>query len=119
MVVTGEQNEISNNTISHNSNGLVLASPGSTVENNTIFDNFGSPGSRGIGIVILGSDADVEITHNTIFGNDDGAIFGVTSATVRDNSFDTVPESVNTGSVNTESVNVNTENVNTESVSTE
>ncbi len=88
VVANGERNTVSNNTIWNNGNGLLLISPGSTVDNNTIFDNFGTSRDRGIGIVILGSDEGVEITHNTIFGNADGAIFGVTSATVRDNSFD-------------------------------
>jgi parallel beta-helix repeat protein len=67
MVVTGAQNTISNNTIRNNGNGLVLAAPGSIVENNTISDSFGTSGDRGIGIVLLDSDAGVEITHNTIF----------------------------------------------------
>jgi parallel beta-helix repeat protein len=88
-VGTGVRNTVSNNTIWDNGYGLILVSPDSTVDNNTIYNNYGTPGDRGIGIVLLGSDEGVEITHNTIYGNAGGAIAGVTSATVRDNSFDT------------------------------
>ena len=95
-VGTGVRNTVSNNTIWNNGYGLTLDSPGSTVYNNTIYNNFGSSGDTGIGIVIQGSDLDVTITNNTVYGNAGGAIVGVTYATVRDNFFDTVPQSVNT-----------------------
>ena len=90
------RNTVSNNTIWNNGYGLILASPGSTVDNNTIYNNYGNSRDRGIGIVILGSDKGVEITHNTVYGNADGAIAGVKDATVRDNSFDPDFQSVDT-----------------------
>ena len=55
-VGTGERNTVSNNTIWDNGHGLILASPGSTVYDNTIYNNYGTSGDAGIGIVILGSD---------------------------------------------------------------
>jgi parallel beta-helix repeat protein len=95
-VGTGVRNTVSNNTIWNNGYGLILASPGSIVDNNTIYNNYGNSRDKGIGIVILGFDEGVEITHNTVYGNAGGAIAGVTDATVRDNSFDTVPKNVDT-----------------------
>jgi len=95
-VGNGVRNTISNNTIWDNGYGLILESPGSTVDNNTIYNNYGNSRDRGIGIVILGSDKGVEITHNTVYGNADGAIAGVKDATVRDNSFDPDFQSVDT-----------------------
>jgi parallel beta-helix repeat protein len=92
----GVRNTVSNNTIWNNGNGLWLASPYSTIYNNTIYNNYGTSPDGGIGIYIIFSDWGVEITHNTIYGNAGGAIVGVTDATVRDNSFDTVPQIVNT-----------------------
>jgi parallel beta-helix repeat protein len=89
-VGTGVRNTVSNNTIWDNDYGLILKSPGSTVYNNTIYNN------REVGIALLAPDKGVEITHNTVYGNAGGAINGVTDATVRDNSFDTVPEIVDT-----------------------
>jgi parallel beta-helix repeat protein len=93
FVGVGERNTVSNNTIWDNGNGLVLASPGSTIHNNTIYNNYGTSPDGGIGIYIIGSDWGVEITHNTIYGNAGGAIVGVTDATIRDNFFDTAPGS--------------------------
>jgi len=88
VVSNGPNNRISHNTISRNGNGLVLSSPGTIVNNNTIVDSIGTPGDNGIGIVILDSDdAGVQITDNTICGNPDGAIVGVSSATVENNNF--------------------------------
>jgi parallel beta-helix repeat protein len=95
-VGNGVRNTISNNTIWDNGYGLILASPGSTVDNNTIYNNYGTSRDTGIGIVILGSDWGVTITNNTVYGNAGGAIAGVTYATVEANFFDTVPQSVNT-----------------------
>jgi parallel beta-helix repeat protein len=86
-VGTGMRNTVSNNTIWDNGYGLILESPGSTVYNNTIYNNYGTSHDRGIGIVILGSDWDVTITNNTVYGNAGGAIAGVTYATVRGNFF--------------------------------
>ena len=89
-VGAGVRNTVSNNTIWDNGNGLILQSPGSTVYNNTIYNNYGASGDRGIGIVILGSDSGVEIIGNTVYGNADGAIYGVRDATVRNNFFDRI-----------------------------
>jgi parallel beta-helix repeat protein len=95
-VGTGVRNTISNNTSWDNGHGLILGSPGSTVYNNTIYNNYGTSHDKGIGIFILGSDEGVQIIQNTVYGNAGGAIDGVTSATVRDNFFDTVLQSVDT-----------------------
>jgi parallel beta-helix repeat protein len=82
-VGTGVRNTVSNSTIWDNGHaGLFLGSPGSTVYNNTIYNN------RILGIHVLpDSDFGVEITHNTVYGNPGGDIDGVTYATVRDNFF--------------------------------
>jgi Right handed beta helix region len=92
----GNGHTVSNNIIWENGHGLILSTQNSKVYGNTIYNNFGTPRDAGIGIVILSNDNGVEITANTVYGNIGGAIIGVTYATVRDNFFDTVFQSVNT-----------------------
>jgi len=95
-VGTGVRNTVSNNTIWDNGHGLILGSEGSTVDNNTIYDNYGTSRDRGLGIIIIGSDRNVAIKNNTVYGNAGGAIDGVTYATVSGNSFDTGPRIADT-----------------------
>jgi len=88
VVANGENNEVIGNTISHNGIGLLLEAPGSIVKNNTIVDSTGTSGDEGKGIVIRDSGGEGLILEgNTICGNPDGAIIGVTSATVENNNF--------------------------------